>query len=636
VDASAVVSNTYAFWDANACDVKAANDVSWAIWHEVVSPTLAANPTISYVVVVGNDLQIPFHRVPDAAAIANESTYLASAHVKLASPLGAALLRGSILTDDLYGDKLPARWKGRYLYVPDVAVGRLLETPEEILEQIAAYRSEPTLVASTALATAYDFLTDSGDAIVQTMVDQGLAPATLVSEDWNADDLRLQWVGTRQDIASVNGHFEHWRTQPAMDTGSPPIFYNVNVANATVSLTGTVNHSMGCHGGLNVPDENRKPGIGHPDYPQVFGRKAAVWIANTGYGYGMDDAIAGSEQVYHYFQQALGSANQVAVGEALRQAKQRYVSELGTGGLGVYEEKSLIEATLYGMPMYVVDLPATVPLREAAQRERVSLGGQVSTAALNQIAVPLTFNPTLNQTAYGQYYDIDGEVQANSGRPIQPRTSTILKDVPSNHEIHGAIVWEANFETKPNFDPHITRPVTDVTLPEPGFSYAGWYPNQFWSFNALGNETALVVIAGQYRSRTEHVGTERVFRSLNLQVFTSSGTDLTPPAIHQVEADGLEKTFTVIAQVSDEDSGVKQVWVTYENTTGHWTSVPLNYVAATNLWQGAVTSALDTFSYFVQAVDNAGNTAASSNKGVYFDAAPELVHLPVIFLNAQP
>ena len=97
-----------------------------------------------------------------------------------------------------------------------------------------------------------------------------------------------------------------------------------------------------------------------------------------------------------------------------------------------------------------------------------------------------------------------------------------------------------------------------------------------------------------------------------------------------------KETFTIIAQVTDEDSGVQSVWVTYENRLGHWVSKQLARVPGTVLWQGQVTSALDTFNYFVQAVDNAGNTAVSSNKGVYFAAAPKLLHMPIIYRNAGP
>jgi hypothetical protein len=162
---------------------------------------------------------------------------------------------------------------------------------------------------------------------------------------------------------------------------------------------------------------------------------------------------------------------------------------------------------------------------------------------------------------------------------------------------------------------------------------------KFWSLNtmegedALGEEPRLVVVAGQYQPTTEVTGTERVFRSLTFMVYTSDSTDASAPAINDVTASGIGGEFAIEADVSDSGTGVQAVWVTYEDTPGHWASAKLNYHWATSLWTGTVTSALAEFDYFVQAVDWAGNTSMSSNKGLYFSAAPVEVYLPIILRN---
>jgi hypothetical protein len=625
VDNNANVIQTYSDWDNDACDVQAANDVSWAIWDEIVSPTMATHP-ISYVVLVGNDLQIPFRRVPDDVQIANERTFVSSSHVTPTTPLGSALDDGNILTDDFYGDRVPFLWKGRWLYVPDAAVGRLVEEPGEIYQLISTFLVSDTLHANTALATGYDFLTDSANAITQTMEGQGLSYAALINEDWTAAELRANWSDAPQrvDLASVNGHFEHWRTQPA-DTSTT--FYNTDIINATNTFTGTVNFSMGCHGGLNVPDESSHPGTWNPDYPQVFSREAATWVANTGYGYGMDDAIAGSEQIYYYFQKMLGSEDEITAGEALRRAKWYFLQRLGIGGLGPYEEKSLIETTLYGLPMHKVNLPDTIVVGRQSPQASATDGDFVTEYSGDQIKLTLT--PSRQSGDNGEFFSLDDEVQASAGRPLQPRTSVTVP--ASVAHVHGLVVLTATMDIYSDFDPVIYRPITDTSLTEPGFSYSGWYPNKFWSLNTLGEETRLVVIAGQYQPATAITGTERVFSSLTFKVFTATNqSDVSPPIIHQVEASGFSREFAVVADISDSDTEVVKVWVTYEDTTGHWTSAELTYNSATGLWEGTVSSSLDEFNYFVQAVDSAGNVSASSNKGLYFAAEPEKVYLPVI------
>ena len=591
---------------------------------------------------MGDDLQIPFRRVPDRALIANEKTFAAGAKVLWDTPTWAALWDGNILTDDFYGDRIPFRWKGRHLYLPDVAVGRLVETPDEMRATIGAFLDTPTLVVATALDTGYDFLTDSATAIADTMASQGVAPTTLIGEHWNADDLKAAWSEAKGpvDLASVNGHYEHWRTQPATDTASTPIFYNTDILNATNTFTGSVNYSMGCHGGLNVPDQSSVPnGPGlhdtwNPDYPQVFGRKGAAWIANTGYGYGMDDAIAGSEQVYLHFQRMLGSEDVISVGEALRRAKWAYVQQLGAGGLGVYEEKSLIEATLYGLPMYRVNMPRTVSVSGPARQVGGGDSGQVTAAAgtytETQVDLSLGAMLVLTSTDAGQYYHIAHDVQASGGRPLQPRYSEGLVP-PDGEDIHGVIVWSAALSTTEGFDPVIYRPVTDTALAEPAFTSANWYPNKFWSLNSLDpSDTRLVVIAGQYRSTNGTTGTERVFTDLTFKVFTSQSSDGSPPAILRVEADRFEQQPIIRAEVSDTDSGVDQVWCTFEHQQGSWRTEPLAYNAESGMWEGAISSALDKFDFFVQAVDCAGNVSVSSNKGLYFAATPDETYLPVV------
>jgi hypothetical protein len=471
------------------------------------------------------------------------------------------------------------------------------------------------------------------------MQNQGLAPiSALIGEGWDADDLRTGWVSptTRVDLASVNGHFEQWRTQPATSTAG--VFYNTDVLGAANVFTGSVNYSMGCHGGLNVPDEISAPnGPGphdtwNPDYPQVFGSQAAVWVANTGYGYGMDDAIAGSEQVYYDFQKMLGSQDEIAAGEALRRAKWQMVKQLGPGGLGVYEEKSLIEVAFYGLPMYKVGLPTPGGLlRPSATSSQVAveyLGDQVR----------LTLSPPLQSTGSGTYYSLDGETQAAAGRPLQPRTGVTVS-APLGQVVHGIVVLTATFTTATGFDPVIYRPVTDTALAEPGFSYPGWYMAKFWSLNTmegedtLGEEPRLVVVAGQYQSATEVTGTERIFRSLTFKVYTSDSADASAPAINEVNASGIGGRFAVEADVSDSGTGVQTVWVTYEDTPGHWASARLSRQLVTGLWTGTVTSSLAQFDYFVQAVDWAGNTSMSSNKSLYFPAAPIQVYLPLTLRN---
>ena len=89
-----------------------------------------------------------------------------------------------------------------------------------------------------------------------------------------------------------------------------------------------------------------------------------------------------TERVMHLYTRYLTSGPGVSVGQALVQAKRRYLGEASSGGFGTYDEKILIESTLYGLPMYEVSVPQ--PARHPPQPpvRRRSLHGRTAEAAL--------------------------------------------------------------------------------------------------------------------------------------------------------------------------------------------------------------------------------------------------------------
>jgi hypothetical protein len=648
VDNNGVVSATYAAWNAspNYCTVSRANVVGSAIRNQIISPTLAAHSTISYVVLIGGDEQIPFRRVPDATTIANERTYQNGLQAELGA-LFAAFNQGYILTDDFYGTRPGDElyWRGHGLWLPSLAVGRLVETPNDILGFINGYLSNSILDADTALVTGYDFLSDSAEAISETFASKNLPPTTLINETWDADDLRAAWLDTAPDLASVNAHFEHWRAIPATTTAG--YVENADILNATGDLNGDLGFSMGCHAGLNVPDGDvlgSAPQT-HPDLPQALARRGSYWVGNTGYGYGMDDAIEASEMLMWMFAQELGSGsglpagkapmhiNQprdsddgVPVGQALVQAKQRYLGSLPSGGLSVYHEKAMIEATLYGLPMYRVAMPSS---QRTAEMDMVSatVSSPQSTAAEALMTVDVTIQPALTRrdTADGSYYSVGGEVWGAPGRPIQPRATAPVTG-PAEFTAHGALLVTSTWRTETNFDPLIARPITDVAQPEPDFDVTGWFPAKPFMLNRFGGRDRLVLVAGQYNSA---LGVERLHDNAELTVYYSQSADFAPPAIMDVQA--LQSESQIHFEVRAFDiSGLHRVVVTYNDGQEKWQTIDLAPDRLGTLWSGDLSTSRGWLSFFVQAVDEAGNVAIGVNKGSWFTTPSYTVFLPVV------
>jgi len=629
-------SDLYGEWDGDFCNPYAANGVAEAIYDRVIQSALSSYPNIKYVVIVGDDSMIPFYRVPDTSTLANEREYLLSANLQGGNATWAALGWGFLLTDNFYGDLNPKYWHGHGLYVPDLAVGRLVETPEEIVRLVQHYLASGKngFNPQTSLVTGYDFLTDSAEATRDLMEDQELVTTALISEDWTATNLKDAWTEnpTRQDLASVSAHFEHWNAIPA--SGSD-LFLSTEISNAATSPIDTVVWSVGCHAGYSVHDAHSANATSALDFAQAFAwEQTGGFVGNTGYGLGDTTEIAYSEQLLLYFAQELGSQEDMPVGEALVNAKQRYVGSAPSGGFSRYDEKVMIEATLYGLPMYQVTVPDPVPVDSSgAGPMGMNVIGHSAASdgeSYEDLTLSFTFEPH-NVTDWGTYYTVQGyeDTQASAGRPIQP---LVITDVTrSGLTARGVVVVSAEFYAT-TLDPVIATLVTDTSKSEPDFAYDGWYPTNIAAINRLGDRDNLVIVPAQFHSGSQ---TERLYTGLTLSVYYADSTDYMPPSIWSVESECWEGEATFSVEASDDESGIAHVWVTYEYTTGQWRSDGLVYNLVTGLWEGTINSLLSEFSYLVQVVDGAGNVSATSNKGLYFAAEPERIYLPVVLRDVS-
>ncbi len=85
-------------------------------------------------------------------------------------------------------------------------------------------------------------------------------------------------------------------------------------------------------------------------------RQRAVFIASTGYGLGDDIGLAGTELLLTVFADELVQGD-VFIGNALRDSKESFLLSLLS--MTTYDEKSSIQLTMFGLPMYKVKVPST-------------------------------------------------------------------------------------------------------------------------------------------------------------------------------------------------------------------------------------------------------------------------------------
>lgn len=626
----------YAAWDADPCSASAANGVARAI-RAVVGHVSANLDGLRSVVLIGGDELLPQARVLDQTSVANESEEAgALVFGDRDTAVSRSLRDGYLLTDDLYGDFDPEATTSGQVYVPDVALGRLVETPAEIGAQLDQYATaNGALSVSTAHVAGYDFLTDAAERILGSLQTiPGVQATSRIDETWTAADAVAALNRAGGGISSVNGHFDHYRGMPASAYSGlvPNLFSATQVSPAASSLLFTA----GCHAGLSVADVGATGTTAGDatrllDWPQQVARSRAVYVANTTYGYGDTEAVAYTERLLDLLAEQV-AGQKVTAGQALMIAKQRYAAEQQTPG--AYDVKSSMGLTYYGLPFFRVG--PTGQEGAAALPTAPSGSGAVSSA-------PFDVAPVLEEHEVGpdpwstsHYWTADGQApQVTHHRPIQPRTTldvTAADGVP----VHGAVIEQLQQTSRSWVNPVISQPVVDLGATAPGTpEFRGVFPTGLVrtsrTASANGLRDQLVLMAGQFDGATQR---QRLFAKIAGSVLRSTSSDYEPPTMTDVRAivDAGTASFSVRAL---SDDVVRAVVLAQVGGAETWQKVELT--RSGDLWTGTlpVSGNGRDVTFFVQLVDRAGNVGVSANKGPGFRpslypgaTAPELVTSP--------
>ncbi len=500
------VQSAYTAWDRDPCTPARANGVVSAIGAEI-DDVLFQHQTITHVVLVGGDEQIPFARVRDATIYSNEREYVEGPGV-VQTPLTTSLALGYLMSDDPYGDAAPLTVGTRELFVPDVALGRLVETPPEIVVALDNYRTFfGELDPSTALSTGYDFLQDGASAVAGALSANGLPTARLIDDEWDAGALDAALSGTATvpapDVASVNAHFDHFRALPAEPTlpnEPPPALYTTDdVLDATTrpAIERALLFSMGCHGGLSVSDLT-VGGIRSTDWAQTFTGAGGVFAGNTGFGYGDDAVVGATEDLMLRFARHLDGTR--TVGEAMALAKQLYVAA-NRENLTPFDEKVVAQVVVYGLPQYRLGDGTPAEQTEVTPVPDVlgPLDGTVGTLAN---AFELLPNPAdVPNPERGRYYAVAGDTQTTANQPVQPRA--IVDVTATDRRARGALITSLASHDVPLADPVYFTPAVDSGATAPEVSTTPTiFPTQLQGVSRYddtsGPRDQLVVVPGQF------------------------------------------------------------------------------------------------------------------------------------------
>jgi hypothetical protein len=641
------------------------------------------NANSQYVVIAGGDDVIPFFRYPDTSGLGPESQF--SPPLLPTTPAGASLLSDQVQSQDAYGSNTTVTIGGVTVPLPDLAVGRLVKTPAEITGVIDNFVDDIHGVLpspNSSLVTGYDFLADAADAVnnefTAALPAAGATTDALITHPnktpaetpWSASDLSTKLLGSHHDVVYLAGHFSANDTLAA-DFTTAFAADDLGLAANANKLRNTLVLSAGCHSGYSivdgaaVPPSNAGPGTNPFDWTQRLAQQKAVLIGGTGYQYGDTDFLEYSERLYLDVAQRLhqntGTPGPIAVGKALVLGKQDYLAGLTT--LSGIDQKAMLEATLYGLPMTGFDAPRRTALPTGTNSiSTTPVAAGTAGAAFGLSTATFTASPignaTKQKTVVGgtSSYDLTW-LQGTDGVTIQPGVPALPKKV-ADVTVQGKVLRGVGFRSGTYKQTSGTYPLTGApaiegSTPNSTFESDTFFPQRLSTVNYFGalrgnGRTTLVLNPGQYRTEPKPTGvsdddwvptnTLRDYTSLGMQLFyaptglsvpagQSDPTLAAPPGISEVRGTASGGVVTFSTRVTgDPSAGVQKVWVTWTSGPdastglGAWDSVDLvqdpndstRWTGTLPLAQG---QAFGDIRFLVQAVNGVGALSLDSADG---------------------
>jgi hypothetical protein len=355
-------------WEGDEGDVAVTNACVEAIDEYIEALKGGAYPNLFHIILVGAHEVIPMK--------VREQDHLISAQEELWGlnlPGATSYMHdlysepgtngwGHYLTDSIYGDLsyIVDGWGTDHELIPELAVGRLVETPVQISDLIDTYiASNGRFSRSNRVSIASNDYLDGG-ALAADYMGAG-TDETLVQNSFDSTDIP-PLLNTDNDLVYIGGHGDY----NVISTGGGDEFMAGNHATqgdtaALVDMPDAVIVTSGCHNGVNFGNQlYHAPDAGttYSEFPEEFAeRLAGIYVGATGFtiisGSNADDdpnLTAHNEKLSTYIIKHLDQDGFISAGEAFRRAVNSYVTD--AGAIGTRERRVIAITTLYGIPNY--------------------------------------------------------------------------------------------------------------------------------------------------------------------------------------------------------------------------------------------------------------------------------------------
>ena len=664
IDTDPAVVAARAALDQEPCSMSARRSLTAAITAFVTAAVGAATEQIESIVIVGGDDIVPFAPVPQHAAQFTEAGHAAELRLPAqpdgtpcpaglppgevdpcATPLSAAAAAGVILTDDPYGlaDAYPSF--GGHLYVPTVAVGRLVDTADQIRGQLDRFRyADGVLAGDSALTGAYGAWAELPQLVSEKLAWRLGADESL-EQPWSREDAESRLFPRGADaprIVSLNAHSDERRLVAGVEDAATGAVDDEAVIDAgdhapsavpraeevfdprapTSPLDGSVVFMIGGHTGNNLPAAYYGEVT---DWADVFS-PAGGFVGNTGFGLANGAATAFSERLLGLYADWIGvqsARGAVSSGAALAYAKQAYAGALGL--YSGYDEKVLMQSVYYGMPMYTFeDSTKDAPLPAAPELPIADGPAGLSSASLT---LTPSFATVTREDLTGEQitYVTVGDEQpiAVPGQPLLPRLVTQIPSSDGAGKVpRGALITSLTSAWTGTVRPAIGDPgigVERAPVVKDGLAFPSSFTSISRQQTPIGAVSLLVAAPANVQSTTGGLGRIETFPSMGVEIlYGPDGGDVVPPMIRWTQ----HRDGEVAVAAQDAGGEVARVVLLVQgadapadDATRDWEAVELD-VDAEGVWRGAIPSSISgPYRWIAQAVDASGNVATDSARG---------------------